>query len=111
MIYSDKKLSQKLERAEAQANADFVDTRARLQPDSGATWIEIGGAYAMFDGVESPCTQTFGLGIFEDAIEEHLEEIEAFFRERGAPVFHEVSPLTDFSLMAMLSTRGYRPSS
>ena len=109
MIYSDKTLSQKLERAEARANADFVETRARLQPESGATWIEVGGAYAMFDGVESPCTQTFGLGIFEDAIEEHLEEIEAFFRERGAPVFHEVSPLTDFSLMAMLSTRGYRP--
>ena len=109
MIYSDKTLSQKLERAEAQANADFVDTRARLQPDSGATWIEIGGAYAMFDGVESPCTQTFGLGIFEKTTDEHLDEIEAFFRERGAPVFHEVSPMTEFSLMALLCERGYRP--
>ena len=102
-------MSQKLERTEARANADFVETRARLDPDSGAAWIEVGGAYAMFDGVESPLTQTFGLGIFEDTTAEHLDEIEAFFNERSGPVFHEISPMTDFSLMALLSTRGYQP--
>lgn len=109
MIYSDKQLSQQLERTEARANADFVNTRAGLTPEYGAAWIEVGGAYAMFDGVESPLTQTFGLGIFEDATAEHLDEIEAFFREREAPVFHEVSPMTDPSLMMLLGERGYRP--
>ncbi|CAN5456499.1 GNAT family N-acetyltransferase [soil metagenome] len=109
MIFSDKTLSQKLERTEARANADFVETRARLQPESGAAWIEVGGAYAMFDGVESPLTQTFGLGMFEDATAEYLDEIEAFFEERNAPVFHEVSPLIDLSLLELLSGRGYRP--
>lgn len=94
---------------EARSNADFVDTRARLEPDSGAEWIEVGGAYAMFDSVESPLTQTFGLGIFEDATPEHLDEIEAFYHKNDAPVFHEVSPLTDQSLMSTLSERGYRP--
>ncbi len=110
MIFSDRKLSQKLERAEALANADFVETRARLDPDSRASWIEVGGAYAMFDGAESPCTQTFGLGLFEEITDEHLDEIESFFVERGAPVFHEVSPLADASLMAMLNGRGYHPA-
>ncbi|MEQ1644855.1 MAG: hypothetical protein ABL959_15505, partial [Pyrinomonadaceae bacterium] len=109
MIYSDKTLSQKLERTEGRVNADFVETRARLDPACGAAWIEVCGAYAMFDGVESPLTQTFGLGIFEETTTEHLDEIEAFFREREAPVFHEVSPMTDPSLMALLSDRGYRP--
>ncbi len=109
MLFSDKQLSQQLERTEARANADFVDTRARLTPEYGAAWIELGGAYAMFDGAESPLTQTFGLGIFEDATAEHLDEIEAFFREREAPVFHEVSPMTDPSLMTLLGERGYRP--
>lgn len=109
MIYSDRILSQKLERTEARANADFVETRARVIPDSGATWIEVGGAYAMFDGVGSPLTQTFGLGVFEDATSDHLDEIEAFFKERGAEVFHEVSPMADQSLMTLLSERGYRP--
>ena len=109
MIYSDRTLSQKLERTEALANSDFVDTRARLQPESGATWIEVGGAYAMFDGVESPLTQTFGLGIFEDATPEHLDALETFFLERNAPVFHEVSPMADQSVLELLNSRGYKP--
>ncbi len=109
MIFSDISLSQKLERTEARANADFVETRARLQPDSGAAWIEVGGVYAMFDGPESPCTQTFGLGLFEETTPEQLHDIEDFFETRAAPVFHEVSPMADPSLMSLLSDRGYRP--
>ncbi|MGE3467557.1 MAG: GNAT family N-acetyltransferase [Pyrinomonadaceae bacterium] len=109
MIYSDLTLSQKLERTEARTNADFVETRVRLDPACGAGWIEVGGAYAMFDGVESPLTQTFGLGIFEATTTEHLDEMEMFFQGSGAPVFHEVSPMADPSLMALLSGRGYRP--
>lgn len=109
MIYSDLALSQKLERTEARANADFVDTRARIDPDSGACWIEVAGAYAMFDGPESPLTQTFGLGVFEDAAPEHLDALEAFFQEREARVFHEVSPMADQSILSLLAGRGYRP--
>ncbi|HKP69226.1 MAG TPA: GNAT family N-acetyltransferase [Pyrinomonadaceae bacterium] len=109
MIYVDRTFSQKLERTEGRSNADFVATRAQLEPESGATWIEVGGAYAMFDGVGSPLTQTFGLGIFEDATAEYLDELEAFFKDRGSEVFHEVSPLVDQSMMALLSDRGYRP--
>jgi len=109
MILSDRQLSQTLERTESLANVDFVETRARLDPASGAEWIEVAGTYAMFDGVESPLTQTFGLGIFEETTAEHLDEIEAFFREREAPMFHEVSPMADASLMSLLSERGYQP--
>ncbi len=109
MIYIDAHFSGKLERAEARATVDFVETRARIDPSVGATWIEVGGAYAMFDGVGSPSTQTFGLGIFEDIRSEHLDEIEAFFTERGADVFHEVSPLGNQSILTLLGERGYRP--
>lgn len=109
MIFSDKQLSQKLERTEARANVDFVTSRARIDPTSGAEWTEVAGTYAMFDGVESPLTQTFGLGIFEDITEAHLDEIEVFFRKHEAPVFHEVSPMAGLSLIPLLSDRGYRP--
>lgn len=109
MVIVDKQLSQRLERTEARANADFVDTRRRLSPEFGAAWKEVGGAYAMYDGAESPLTQTFGLGIFEDITAEHLDEIEAFYREHDAPVFHEISPMIDASHMELLSSRGYRP--
>jgi GNAT superfamily N-acetyltransferase len=109
MIFADKNLAQKLERAEARANAAFVEARFRVFPESGACWTETGGVYAMFDGVQSPCTQTFGLGLFEDATHDILEKIEAFFGERGAPVLHEVCPLVDPSVLLLLNERGYEP--
>lgn len=109
MIYSDRNLSQKLERTEARASADFIETRARLYPESGAEWIDVAGAYAMFDGVGSPITQTFGLGLFDEVGESEMEKLEAFFRDRGADVFHEVSAMSDLSLMPLLNGRGYRP--
>jgi GNAT superfamily N-acetyltransferase len=107
--FADLALSQRLERAEALGNARFVEARARLSPDRGSGWIEVAGARAMYDGASAPTTQTFGLGLFQPATAENLDAIEAFYRERGAPVFHEVSPLADAGLPALLSGRGYRP--
>lgn len=78
-------------------------------PEVGATWIERAGAYAMFDGVGSPLTQTFGLGVFETPRMEDLEAIEHFFEERGAAVFHEVSPIASIDTMNLLVARGYHP--
>jgi len=63
----------------------------------------------MFDGVSSPVTQTFGLGLFEPATAEVLDGIERFFRDRQAPVFHEVSPLAGLALVTSLNERGYEP--
>ena len=107
--FADLTLSRRLERAEALANARIVEARARLSPDSGAAWIEVAGARAMYDGASAPTTQTFGLGLFQPATDADLDAIEAFYTERGAPVFHEVSPLADAGLPALLARRGYRP--
>lgn len=109
MIFSDISLARRLERAEAYGNASFVETRARIDPGSGAEWIEVAGAYAMYDGASSPLTQTFGLGLFDPVTAAELERIEELFRRRGAPVFHEVSPLADPQLLPLLAARGYHP--
>ena len=50
--------------------------------------MECGGAYAVFDEIDSPATQTFGLGIFEELSEATQDKIERFFLDRGAPVQH-----------------------
>jgi GNAT superfamily N-acetyltransferase len=63
----------------------------------------------MFDGVASPCTQTFGLGLFQIPTAADMERIEAFFQSRHAPMLHEVSPLAEAALLAMLGDRRYRP--
>jgi GNAT superfamily N-acetyltransferase len=107
--FADLSLARRLERAEAAASAEWVKARARLSPESGAAWMEVRGAYAMFDGVDSPVTQTFGLGLFDDVAPADLDAIEQFFHERGAPAFHEVSPLAQPALFAQLGDRGYRP--
>ena len=108
-VFSDLELARRLERAEGRANAEFVETRARLFPESGACWTERAGALAMFDGVQSPLTQTFGLGLFDTVTPADVEAIEEFFAERNAPVFHEVSPLADAKTVALLNARGYEP--
>lgn len=108
-IFSDLNLARRLERAEARGNVEFVEARAVVEPESGACWMEVAGTYAMFDGVESPLTQTFGLGLFETPTNEDFQRIEEFFNERGAPVFHEVSPLADPQTFSLLNERGYEP--
>ena len=63
----------------------------------------------MFDGVDSPLTQSFGLGLFETIGPAEMQALENFFRNRGAEVFHEVSPIADPSLLTLLNQRGYQP--
>ncbi|HEV3050292.1 MAG TPA: GNAT family N-acetyltransferase [Longimicrobium sp.] len=105
----DLALARRLERTEGSANAAFVTARARLQPESGATWTDVAGAYAMFDGVGSMLTQTFGLGLFDEVSEAELDALEAFFQQRGAEVFHEISPLAAPAVLPHLNGRGYLP--
>lgn len=107
--FADIDLARRMERAEAQSNMNFVEARARAFPDRGATWLEVAGTYAMFDGVGSPVTQTFGLGVFEPITAGQMKEIEEFFRSRGAEVFHEVCPLADPTVFELIRERGYKP--
>ena len=106
--FADLELARRLERTEARGNVQFVEARAKAFPDRGATWIEVAGAYAMFDGVGSPLTQTFGLGVFQPVTETDMETLEDFFRSKGADVFHEVSPLADNSVFEHFNEHGYR---
>jgi GNAT superfamily N-acetyltransferase len=106
---ADVALSQRLERCEAKTNASLIEARARLSPESGAGWIECGGAYALFDGVHSPLTQTFCLGMPVAPTTTELKTIEQFFSDRGAQAFHEVSPLTAAETLELLVSQGYRP--
>src|SRR5580658_2033937 len=109
MLSSDLALSRRLERAEGHACRQFAEARRRLFPNSGSCWMECAGAQVVFDGVDSPVTQTFGLGIFEELTEPSLDTIERFFLDRGAHVDHEVSPLAGVAALSLLCARHYRP--
>ena len=105
----DLTLAKRLEQCEAETNVAFIDARAALKPETGAVWMECNGTYALFDGPQSPLTQTFGLGLFSAPSNADLELIEPFFTSRGAAVFHEVSPLASPDVLDLLARRGYHP--
>lgn len=107
--YVDQALAARLEGVEGATNCGFVEARAALAPEIGACWREVDGARAIFDGVASPVTQSFGLGMTAPVTGETLTALEAFFAERGAPSEHEVSPLALGDALAVLSRHGYEP--
>ena len=84
MLFSDVSLSRRLERAEGHACLQFAEARRRVFPGSGSEWIECAGAYAVFDGIDSPTPQSFGLGLFEELTPSTLDTIE----RAGFDVFH-----------------------
>jgi len=109
MVFCDLDLSKRLERAEGYGCLQWAAARRRVFPEAGSTWIEHAGAFVVFDGVDSPVTQSFGLGLFEPLSAEVLEPIEQFFRSRGAAVQHEISPFVGVPALELLCERGYKP--
>jgi GNAT superfamily N-acetyltransferase len=107
--FADIELARRLERTEAQGNVNFVEARAAAFPQVGAHWIEVAGAFGMFDGVGSPLTQTFGLGVLQPVSTEELDTLEEFFLSKDADVFHEVCPMADQSVFTLFKERGYQP--
>jgi GNAT superfamily N-acetyltransferase len=109
MVFADRELAKRLENAEGFACTQFAEARARQFPERGSEWVEIGGAKAVFDGVDAPTTQSFGLGLFEELTTATLDEMENFFFTRGTAVMHEVTPLAGVPALELLCSRGYRP--
>jgi GNAT superfamily N-acetyltransferase len=109
MIFADRELAKRLEAAEGYGCAEFAQARKRLDPQSSSTWMNCAGTIVVFDGVDSPITQTFGLGMYEELFPEALDEIEQFFLDRGAEVMHEVCPFAGTATLDLLCARGYQP--
>jgi len=107
--FADLALAKRLEAAEGSACQQYAASRRKVFPDSPSEWMECAGANVVFDGVDSPITQTFGLGLFEELTPAVLDQVEHFFWERGAPVMHEVCPMAGPAALSLLCERNYRP--
>jgi hypothetical protein len=104
LTFADLALARRLESAEA-ANAKGCTA---IHPEAAS--LEIAGGCAVFVGAESPLTQAVGIGLAGPVRPTELDAIEAFFRDRGAKVSIELSPLADAGLFPLLAARGYRLS-
>ena len=109
MPFADLALSRRLEHAESFAGSEFARSRLRVSPDCGSIVQEHSGTIMIFDGIDSPVTQTFRLGLHEPLTQPGLDVIEKFFTDRGARPVHEVSPFAGLGTLQMLCSRGYLP--
>ncbi len=109
MQFSDLALSKRLESAEGYACAQFAEARRRSFSESGAEWIRCAGAYVVFDQIDSPVSQSFGLGVLGEVNRASLELIEDFFLSHGTPVIQEVSPFAGIAAVQLLCARKYMP--
>jgi hypothetical protein len=78
-------------------------------PEAGAEWFDHAGAFAVFDGPDSPVTQSFGLGLRTPLTPSLLDLFEQFLLNHGADACHTLSPFSGFEAMELLCARGYRP--
>ena len=101
MIFADIVLARRIEAAEA-----AIARGTSSQP--GSAVFEAAGGCAIFVGVDSPLTHAVGMGLNGPVTAREIEEVECFFRSRGAKVTIDVCPLADAGFVSALSDRGYR---
>jgi GNAT superfamily N-acetyltransferase len=106
-MYADLPLALRLEQAAAAVAQWSVTTHARLYPQSAAAWIPCGSGTAGFLDETSPLTQVKGAGMVAPTFESDLDQVEAFYEERMAPVTFVLSPFADAAIFTYLSRRGY----
>ncbi len=96
----------RLETLETLNQAEFARAYNRLHGD-GALYRQVGSGLALFTGVGSPLSQAFALGLRGEVSPQELDEVEEFFRSRGAAVEIEVCEHADPTLMRLLEKRNY----
>lgn len=105
-----RELDESIRRAEIAGVRAGIETVRRLYPESRADSLEVAGGIAAFTGVESPLSQTFGVGTLTPVSAGDITRITEFYETRGATPRVFVTPLADASLGHGLASAGYAPS-
>lgn len=101
-------LARRLEGSDARNAAMSAAAHARLTASTHGEVLTIAGGSVAFAGVGSPLTHAVGVGMNGPVTGADLDQIEAFYRERGSPVNIDLCPLADPTLADLLGERGYR---
>src|SRR5689334_2597709 len=108
MLLITNTLAQRLETAEAIDAAGCAEAQCKVDSSCDAEVKPIAGGVAVYCGSESPLTHSVGVGMHGPVAAEELDELEAFFRDRGALVTIDLCPHSDSGLRELLADRGYR---
>jgi len=107
MQFIDKALARRLESAEEIPQVDCVRMLQKLRPEIGPDFAPICGGHMMFAGLNSPIGHAAGLGLDGPMTTTDLDRLEAFYRSHNAPAQLDLCPLTDPSLLELVSARRY----
>jgi GNAT superfamily N-acetyltransferase len=107
MQFVDKAFARRLESAEEVPQVDCVRMFQKLRPEVGADFAPFCGGHMMFAGPNSPIGHAAGLGFDGPLTAADLDRLEAFYRSHGAPAQLDLCPLSDPSVLELVSARGY----
>lgn len=106
--FADSRLARLLEGLAAAEMRRFAETASAIDPDLGATWIEVAGGVATYVGADSPVNRAMGLGMGEDPVSvDEITRLEEFYGERGAEACAGICPLAHPSLLSSLAQRSW----
>jgi hypothetical protein len=88
--------------------AEAANARGCVGTHADAAVLEIAGGVAVFTGAESPLTHAAGIGLNGPVTRAEMDELEDFFRSRGARPAIDLCPFADPGLLPQLAARGYR---
>ena len=108
MQFVDKAFARRLESAEEVPQVDCARMFQTLRPEVGADFEPFCGGHMMFAGLDSPIGHAAGLGFDGPVTAADLDRLENFYRSHGAPAQLDLCPLTDPSVLELVSARGYR---
>jgi len=107
MKFVDKALARRLESAEEMPQVDCARMLQKLRPEIGAAFEPFCGGHVIFAGLNSPIGHAAGLGFDAALTAADLDRLEAFYRSHGAPAQLDLCPLTDPSVLELVSKRRY----
>jgi ribosomal protein S18 acetylase RimI-like enzyme len=107
MQFVDKAFARRLESAEEIPQVDCARMLQKLRPEIGADFSPICGGHMMFAGLNSPIGHAAGLGFVGPMTPADLDRLETFYRSHNAPAQLDICPLTDPSILELVSARGY----
>ena len=107
MQFVDKAFARRLESAEEVPQVDCARMLQKLRPEIGADFAPICGGHMMFAGLNSPIGHAAGLGFGGPMTAADLDCLETFYRSHNAPAQLDLCPLTDASVLELVSARKY----
>jgi GNAT superfamily N-acetyltransferase len=104
MLFADRDLARRIERAECQLSCAIVDAVRARAADAFA--MPLGGGAAVYTGTASPINKVIGIG-FGPIADTEWDEVERRFANKCCAVRVELSTLSDTTIAQALTRRGY----